>query len=279
MQETQSSRTIELPETTWEVARRPRWIAALVFALAVAALFAWLGHWQLDRSIESLKPVSYPTETRKVLSEVSPPQTEFLDKWTGQKVSVSGHFVAGDFTVISDRIQQGKSKNGYWLLGRFVDSTNQASVVVALGWGATHADAARAIPSIPVSPTVEDIAGRYLPTEAADDGKFTEGYQTVASVPQIINQWSNFSGDVYNGYIVEDRGWGGLTAIYSPPPIDQATLNWLNVFYAVEWAVFAGFAIFLWFRLVRDAFEREIEEAEEAAALLSTPPPTPTRIE
>jgi surfeit locus 1 family protein len=42
--------------------------------------------------------------------------------------------------------------------------------------------------------------------------------------------------------------------------------NWLNVFYAIEWVVFAGFAVFLWFRLVRDAFEREHEEAEEARA-------------
>jgi hypothetical protein len=42
-------------------------------------------------------------------------------------------------------------------------------------------------------------------------------------------------------------------------------LNWLNVFYAVEWVVFAGFAIFLWYRLVRDAVEREREAAEEAA--------------
>lgn len=82
---------------------------------------------------------------------------------------------------------------------------------------------------------------------------------------------------------MDHRGWGGLTAIYSPPPIDKATLNWLNVFYAVEWVVFAGFAIFLWFRLVRDAFEREVEEAEEAAAegqgasLLSASPQAPGR--
>jgi surfeit locus 1 family protein len=40
-------------------------------------------------------------------------------------------------------------------------------------------------------------------------------------------------------------------------------LNWLNIFYAVEWVIFAGFAIFLWYRLARDAWERELEELEE----------------
>jgi surfeit locus 1 family protein len=271
--------SMELPDSMWEVARRPRWIGMLIFALAVAALFAYLGHWQLDRSVESLKPVNTGSETRKVLSDVSKPQTEFLDKLTGQKVTVKGSFVADDFTVVSQRVQQGKPSTGYWLVGRFVDSSNQASVVVAVGWGATRAEATQAIPSIPVAPAVETLDGRYLPTEAADDGKFTQGLQTVVSVPQLINQWPDFSGDVYNGYVVDHKGWGGLTAIYSPAPIDKATLNWLNVFYAVEWVVFAGFAIFLWFRLVRDAFEREIEEAEEAAALLAEAPPTPSRTE
>jgi hypothetical protein len=39
----------------------------------------------------------------------------------------------------------------------------------------------------------------------------------------------------------------------------------LNIFYAIEWVVFAGFAVFLWYRLVRDAWEREEELREEAA--------------
>jgi hypothetical protein len=33
------------------------------------------------------------------------------------------------------------------------------------------------------------------------------------------------------------------------------------VFYALEWAIFAGFAIYLWYRLVRDVVEREAEPA------------------
>lgn len=273
MQDTATSARTELPETMWEVARRPRWIGALVFALAVAALFAYLGHWQLDRSVQSLKPLSTGSETQKVLSDVTEPQTQFLDKLTGQKVSVTGSFVPKDFRVLSGRIQQGKT--GYWLVGRFVDSSNNASLAVALGWGTTAAEARQAIGAVPVAPETETLTGRYLPSEAADDGKFTEGRETVISVPQLINQWPGFSGDVYNGYLVDHRGPGGLDAIYSPPPIDKATLNWLNVFYAVEWVVFAGFAIFLWFRLVRDAFERETEEAEEAAALLESSPQTP----
>jgi hypothetical protein len=43
-------------------------------------------------------------------------------------------------------------------------------------------------------------------------------------------------------------------------PTNDVSLNWLNVFYAIEWALFAGFAVYLWYRLVKDAYEREEED-------------------
>ena len=46
----------------------------------------------------------------------------------------------------------------------------------------------------------------------------------------------------------------------------QTELNWLNIFYAAEWIIFAGFAVFLWYRLVKDAKEREDEELRELEA-------------
>jgi len=46
-------------------------------------------------------------------------------------------------------------------------------------------------------------------------------------------------------------------------------VNWLNLFYAAEWVVFAGFALFIWWRLVKDDYRRGLEDAqdEEAARL------------
>ena len=37
----------------WTIARRPRWIAALLLCLGVAAGFAALGQWQLSRSVDN----------------------------------------------------------------------------------------------------------------------------------------------------------------------------------------------------------------------------------
>ena len=38
------------------------------------------------------------------------------------------------------------------------------------------------------------------------------------------------------------------------PPAEK--INWLNLFYAAEWVVFAGFALFIWWRLVKDDYRR-----------------------
>jgi hypothetical protein len=69
--------------------------------------------------------------------------------------------------------------------------------------------------------------------------------------------------DVYASYVVQRGAPDGLTQIDSPPPIAQTELNWLNIFYAAEWIIFAGFAVFLWYRLVKDAKQREDELREE----------------
>ena len=37
----------------------------------------------------------------------------------------------------------------------------------------------------------------------------------------------------------------------------------MNIFYAIEWVVFAGFSVFLWWRLVADAHRRSFEDDDD----------------
>ena len=43
----------------------------------------------------------------------------------------------------------------------------------------------------------------------------------------------------------------------------ETSVNWMNIFYAIEWVVFAGFSVFLWWRLVADAHRRSLEDDDE----------------
>ena len=57
-----------------------------------------------------------------------------------------------------------------------------------------------------------------------------------------------------------------IASIVHERPVTDTQLNWLNVFYAIEWVAFMLFAFYLWYRLVKDALEREIEDIEDAEA-------------
>ena len=147
---------------------------------------------------------------------------------------------------------------------------------VALGWAADADTAREAADRFDARAGGEaSVVGRFLPSEApvVPDEDADPFAMTTVAVAQLINVWADYDDrPVYFGYVTSAEPAAGLEAIASPPPENSVELNWLNVFYAVEWVVFAGFAVFLWYRLVRDAVERERDEAEapdEAAAAAS----------
>lgn len=245
----------------WKVARRPRWIAALLLALGVAAGFAALGQWQVGRAVQNGTIIKFPTETVEPLSKVAAPEKDITDRAAGQLVSVTGRRVAGDTYVVSGRPNFGVT--GYWVIGHVVAS-NGASVAVALGWTKSQAQADAAAETLAAGAPPASIVGRYQPSEPPDQDDFEHNVVSVVSIPWLINEWKVATPDVYAGYIVDNTAPAGLAKIQSVRPLDNVTLDWLNVFYAIEWTLFAGFAIYLWYRLVKDAWERE-EEARDLA--------------
>lgn len=234
------------------IALRPRWIAALILALAVAAGFALLSQWQLSRSVSTGTVVERPTETVLPLTEVATPQAPLPAAADGQRVTVAGRYLAADTLVLSDRLNEGKS--GYWVVAHL--QTDGAGVAVALGWTASRNTAESAASSFDGGDAT--VTGRLVADEGPQTGDFQSGELSTLSAGAMVNLWSTADArGVYNGYIVSADPPTGLEAIHAPRPVTDVELNWLNLFYAAEWVIFAGFAVFLWWRLVRDVWERE----------------------
>jgi surfeit locus 1 family protein len=247
----------------WAVARRPRWVGALLATLLVAAAFVVLSQWQISRAVEQATVVSYPTEVTVDLARVATPQAPVTTSSNGQRVRVVASFVAADYSVAGPRQEAGTDV--YWVVGHAV-TADGVSLAVALGWADSEAhaqDAARAIARQPASSMT--LLGRYLVTEASTDDDFEAGQRRAIAVATLVNEWTQPTDTVYGGYLVLGEAPAGLSTIDSPPPSADVVLNWLNIFYAIEWVVFAGFAFYMWFRLVRDQWERENEESDELA--------------
>ncbi len=255
--------------------RRPKWIRALILALVIAAIFAALGQWQLSRAVTSNGPsLSATTETVEPLTQLATAGGPTYEDQDGQMVSATGSLVAPDFSIVSSRLNGGVE--GYWVVGRLQldvaqGSASSTNAAVALGWASTLSQAESVVDQLNATSTFvsEPFVGRYVGpdgTSPADpQGKTSSAYvPSGMSVAEQINTWKDYSDTdtVFGGYVVAKTPIAGLTTIDSPVPQRTTQLNWLNIFYAIEWVIFALAAIFFWYRLVKDEWERETEEAE-----------------
>lgn len=247
------------------------WVLALLLALVVAGVFAWLGQWQLSHSIEEDTTEQIDTETPRPLAELNAPGEPVTDASAGRVVTIDGEFAPSDFTTVESRVNDGDE--GAWVIGHLVSEHDgePAHLAVAVGWAPSVAEAERVADDLASSRGIDgpqQLAGRYMPAEGVETpGPKDDPFAIRTMAPaQLANIWEGIENPVYAGFLVlHDEGSSvsaveaGLDRIDSVPPLPQDRINWLNLFYAVEWVVFAGFAVYFWFRLARDAWEKEHE--------------------
>ena len=243
----------------WAVARRPKWIAALVLALVIAGVFAALGQWQWERSFANVDVPTRDTENAVELSTLALPQSVITTEASGRMVTVTCSISPGDDLWVTGRLlPEGR---GDWLIRHCVTGEGH-SLAVAAGW-LPDTDGTPRQTGLP-APSGETYLGRYVPTESPQSSDFESRERTAISVAELVNLWDG-PGPVYGGYLVLAEAPLGLQTIPTEAPPAQGELNWLNLFYAAEWAIFAVFAIYLWYRLVRDEWEKEQLHVTETA--------------
>ena len=255
------------PPTLREVMLRGRWIGMLLLCLVVAGVFAWLGQWQLERAIETDPPPPGVTEQVRPLSDVVEPGKYLAEPLVGQRVETSGTWIPDDFLVVSSRFNDGVE--GFWVTGQLrVDE--RVSIAVAIGWAPDRAAADAAVERLATEADGRpvEVAGRIISDEGPSVPPRSDPERLDRMSPAaLLSRWHDTEQlHVYRPYLASTTATAGLEDISSPAPDEQSPVNWLNVFYAVEWAIFAGFAFYLWYRLAKDAWEREVEEFEDAAA-------------
>lgn len=223
-------------------ALQPRWLALLALALVFASAFAALGNWQLGRSRSEAATAPAATGTVR-LQELVEPQTAFTGELLGRTVEVTGQLGAPTLRV------EGRSldgEQGAWVLNPLVVRTDDgtATLPVVRGWVPDGVLA-------PAPPGGEvTLTGRLEPSEAPT-GETAATTVSAVSSADLLNRWGQ---PIYTGFLVTDVPVPavGLTAV-PPAPVDDGGFALQNISYALQWWVFALFAVFIWWRLVRDA--------------------------
>ncbi|KUG60299.1 SURF1 family protein [Nesterenkonia jeotgali] len=253
-----------------KTALQPKWIGTLALALLLATVFVVLSAWQFSESSSEPPPTEEITETAVPLTEVHEPQQPMTVAEADRIVDTSGEFLEDTQVLIEERLQDGES--GYWVVAAFrpEDAPDDNIIPVVRGW----VEEPGAAEELPAEQPLE-IQGRLLPPEAPGPGQrgmSADGTQIfpTLSPAELINVWDQPG---YSGFLVAfqtldaegtELGAASSSSTMEPVRVDPqpetSDINWLNLFYGVEWTVFAGFAFYLWWRLVKDAHEKQLEE-------------------
>ncbi|MEV4226354.1 SURF1 family protein [Streptomyces bobili] len=251
----------------------PRWWGINVFVLLAIPFCVLMGSWQLsrfearvdDQRTAEAQADSARTETPRPLAEMLP-----VDKATyGKRVTASGRY--GEQLLVPDRELDGR--RGFYVL-TLLRTDGGRTLPVVRGWLPGTADAAKA----PAPPAGEvSVTGALQASETPGDngvsaqGGLPPGQTGAISTASLVNLVDD---DLYDAWVTLGTADSGMTAVPASAPsgtgLDLKAFQ--NLGYTGEWFVFAGFVVFMWFRLLR----REIEFARDAELGITEPDaPTP----
>jgi cytochrome oxidase assembly protein ShyY1 len=253
----------------------PRWLGGHLFAVIAVVFCVFMGTWQLSRfegrvdadraARKSSSPAAQsaakasPVPLSKVLPKTS---SQVTTGTSGKVVSATGRYDAANQLLVPGRTIDGSGRAGCYVLALLrVDGA--AALPVVRGWLPGGASSVKA--SAP--PTGEVTVTGYLqaPETPGADGVDTSGglpsgrlgMISAASLVNIVPY------DVYSAWISETPTTAPMKAVpYVAPTAGGLDLKaFQNLGYTGEWFVFAGFVVFMWFRLAR----REAETRRDAA--------------
>ncbi|MCX6496637.1 MAG: hypothetical protein NTW23_04840 [Rhodoluna sp.] len=247
-----------------------RWIAALVFCLLLAVGFALMAQWQIGRSfVDAPANNTWLAVTTTDLTQVAVPNSPFTfneiptsgDKPFLTQVTTSLTVDPSKAVLVSNRIQVNGDK-GYWLV--VPAQTDAARLFVVAGFINEERNAASLLSEVKqltILQALVPVTGRYLPSEAPLQSVGGDVFDSL-SIAQWINLNSFDSEQVYTGFMVltENNLFSsvdGVEMVTIGMPKSDSQVNWLSAFYAIEWTVFAGFAVFMWWRLLADSYKKQ----------------------
>ncbi|MFE7354647.1 SURF1 family protein [Streptomyces sp. NPDC057543] len=239
----------------------PRWWGINLFVVLAIPFCVFMGTWQLGRFEDRVqthaaaeKQPAPGTRAAKPIDDLLPVDTET----SGRPATATGRY-ADQFLVPGRELDD---KSGFYVLNLLRTDSGKALPVVR-GWlpGEPGRTAVPAAPTGKVTVTGDLQASENAGTAGIDaTGGLPHGQVGMISAASLVNLVPY---DVYDAWVtLQDTGAAGALRPV-PAAAPQGTGLDLKAFqnlgYTGEWFVFAGFVLFMWFRLVR----REAEAARD----------------
>ncbi|WP_323793289.1 SURF1 family protein [Nocardioides sp.] len=235
-------------------------VAVICVGLALGLGLWQFGAWQAQREAEA---IDLTQRDPMDLLDVMGPDDSFPGDRVGQPVTLSGTWVPDATVFVEGRRFEGR--DGFWVVTPITTGTeSDPALPVVRGW----------VPSpdlAPAPPTgTADLEGLLQPSEGT--GAFDEDpLDDVFPQLRIADLVQRLDNDLYAGYVVLREPVPGdaqsadlvVADVEQLPEPGQFTAL-RNLLYAVEWWVFGAFALFIWWRYVKESTEQPASGAPVA---------------
>jgi cytochrome oxidase assembly protein ShyY1 len=229
--------------------------ALVVLVVLVTVLLGWW-QWTVSQGHKSDKSEALAHATPVPLDDVFGHNDAFPGSQTGRPALLEGTWLPESTVYVSGH------QGGYWVatpleVGSGADAP---AIYVVRGWTADPATA-------PAAPSgAAKLVGWLQPPE---NGGLTDAHPGDDILPElnIADAMGHVKQDLYSGYAIvadHERGWpatdaavnDGSAGLEAATPNSMPTASFTtglrNLLYALEWWIFSLFAIYIWWRYVRE---------------------------
>jgi cytochrome oxidase assembly protein ShyY1 len=233
-----------------------------LFALVMAIMagFGMLGLWQLDVARDRGRAPQARAATVLPVADVAAvltPHGPFPPGGTGRQITATGHYDGSAQVLVTPRLLRGR--RGYWVVTPLLVRSSGARIAVVRGFVTDPAQADAPDPTTEVTVSGALAAGESPAESTSSDKALPDGQMGTLDLSVLVNRWP---GALYNAFVFATAEQPDLTSVAAPaaervpPPAPEGGgLVWRNAAYALQWWVFALFAAYMWWRMVRDDYE------------------------
>lgn len=227
--------------STRDLIRTPRWVALGLLAVILALAALALGRWQWERSTDIIRAEEVARAEPIAVQRVTDVGEAFDNPLIGRPVFAEGRYLAVDQTAVLSRSVD--EIPGVWVLTP-LDLADGSAIAVVRGW-------APSLEAAPAPSGAVRVEGIWHPNERfyRDEPLRSDGVLAISS-ERLRDRWDL---NLRPGFIMLTAQQPDSDLVNVPQTVTTADVPFplQNVFYAVQWFVFAGFAIWVYFRWLR----------------------------
>lgn len=246
----------------------PRYWGVHAIALVLLGAAVALGLWQLDswkqqreaqaRDLTSAEPMA--------LSDAMGPDDPFPGEYVGHPVRVEGVWLPDGTVYVANRADAGV--DGYWVVTPLaVDRAADPAILVVRGWAADPSEA----PKPPTGPA--ELTGWLQPGEGTGEVDEDPSDDVIPQL-RLGDALQHVDQDLYGGYVVLDPSTHNTNTANDglrPASLDALPKSGRftalrNFLYALQWWVFGGFVVVVWWRHCKDLLAIPDDDAGEDGA-------------